>query len=233
MSSTERLRPLAALAAVLALAGGCAHAPPTNGRVAKAMTPLDQYPVRAVERPEQVALAVHPRGALSAAQDAALVGFADLWRQAGGAASVVVESPSGGGPDAQLSAQATVDRLLSLGIAPAALRIAAYDAGPTPGAPVVARFDHLAVDAPDCTKGWDNLVATNDNNVSTHFGCANARNFAVMLADPHDLQGPRAMTPADAGRRANGARQLPQGRDHGLGQGRPGQRRRLAEGEVT
>ena len=203
MSSTERLRPLAVLAALLALAAGCAHAPPTNGRDAKAVMPLDQYPIKAVERPEQVALAVHPHGALSSAQEAALAGFAQTWREAGGEARVTIEAPSAGGPDAQLSAQAAADRLVSLGVAPSALRLGAYDPGPEPGAPVVARFDHLTADAPDCSKGWDNLVATKDNNVSTHFGCANARNFALMLADPHDLQGPRPMTPADAGRRAN------------------------------
>lgn len=202
MWSTERLRPALALAAVLALAGGCAHAPPTNGRVEKALTPLDQYPVRAVERTEDVALAVHAHGALSPAQETALAGFARTWRESGGEASVVIQNPAAAGPDGQLTAQAAADRLVSLGVPATALRLGAYDAGPEPGAPVTARFGRLAVDAPDCSKGWDNLVATKDNTVSSHFGCANARNFAVMLADPRDLQGPRPVTPADAGRRA-------------------------------
>lgn len=203
MSSTERLPSLAALAAVLALAAGCAGAPPTNGRLADAVTPLDQYPVHAVQRPEEVALAVHPRGALSPAQDAALAGFAQSWRDAGGASAVVIQSPSSGGADAQLSAQAAADRLVRLGVDPAALRLGPYDAGPSPDAPVTARFERLAAEGPDCSTGWDNLLSTNGNGVSSHFGCANARNFASMLVDPRDLQGPRPMTPADAGRRAN------------------------------
>lgn len=202
MSSTERLRPVAALAAVLALASACATAPPTNGRDAAATTPLDQYPVRAVERPEELALAVHPHGGLSPAQDAALAGFARTWREAGGVSAVVIQSPSSGGPDAQLSAQAAADRLVSLGVAPAALRLGPYDAGPGPDAAVIARFDRLVADAPDCSTGWDNLTSTRDNGASAHFGCANARNFAAMLADPRDLRAPRPMTPADAGRRA-------------------------------
>ncbi len=201
MWSTKRLPPALAGAALLLCAAACAHAP-TNGRTSQAVTPTDHYPVRAVERREDVALAVHPQGALSAAQEAALAGFVQTWRDAGADAGVVVETPSTGGPDAQLTAQAAADRLVALGVPPAALRLGAFEAGPAPGAPVVARFEHLEASKPDCTKGWDNLVSTMNNDVSSHFGCANARNFAVMLADPHDLQRPRAMTPADAGRRA-------------------------------
>ena len=202
MWSTERLRPAAALAAVLVTAAACAHAPPTNGRVAEVPTPLDQYPVHALEQQENVALAVHARGVLSPAQDAALAGLAHTWREAGGASPVVIQHPAAGGPDAQLTAQAAAGRLVSLGVPPAALRVGPYDAGPEPGAPVTARFSRLTADAPDCSQGWDNLTSTNSNGVSTHFGCATARNFAVMLADPRDLQAPRAVTPADAGRRA-------------------------------
>ena len=206
MSSTDRrLRatPLLLAAAMAALAG-CATPRPDNGRVAQAQapTPLDQYPIRAVERPEELLLSVHPGGALSAAQDDALGRLANSWREAGASSRMVVQSPADGGPDARASAHAAADRLVSLGVAPAALTVTDYDAGPSAGAPVAVRFDRLTAEAPDCMHGWDNLVATKDNNVSTHFGCANARNFAVMLADPRDLNAPRPMTPADAGRRA-------------------------------
>ena len=202
MWSIKRLRPAAALGAALALTAACASAPPPAGFAKAPLTPLDQYPIKAAPQPERLALAVHPQGVLSPAQEAALAGFAQTWRESGGGAPVVVEQASSGGPDAQLTVQATAGRLVSLGVAPEALRLGAYDAGPDPAGPVVARFDHLVVEAPDCSKGWDNLTSTNSNDVSRHFGCANARNFAVMLADPRDLQGPRPMTPADAGRRA-------------------------------
>ena len=210
MWSTERLRPAiapsfvlgAALGAALALSACAAVPPPANGRVEHALTPLDHYPVHAVERGEDVAVAVHPHGALSPAQEAALAGFARSWREAGAAVPVVVSHPAGGGPDAQLTAQAAADRLVSFGVDPAALRLTAYDAGPEPGAPVTARFARLAAEAPDCSRGWDNLTSTLGNDVATHFGCAGAHNFAVMLADPRDLQTLRPMTPADAGRRA-------------------------------
>ena len=204
MWSTDRLRAGAALGCLLLLASACAHAPPpvADGRDAHALTPLDQYPVRAVEREEHVELAVHARGVLSPAQEAALAGFARTWREGGGVSAVIVQHPAAAGPDGRLSAQAAADRLVALGVPAAALRVGPYDSGPEPGAPVLARFDTLAADAPDCSRGWDNLVATQANDVSGHFGCATARNFAVMLADPRDLQGPRAITPADAGRRA-------------------------------
>lgn len=206
MSSTKRLRSFLAIAGVAALAAGCSSAPKpkvaTNGRVTNPVTPLEQYPLKAVERPEQVALSVHAHGVLSPAQETALAGFAQTWREAGGGAPVIVEGPRDGSPDAELSVHAAADKLVALGVAPGALRIGAYDSRGDAAAPVLAHFERLAVDMPDCSKGWDNLVATNSNEVSTHFGCATARNFAAMLADPRDLQGPRPITPADAGRRA-------------------------------
>ena len=111
-------------------------------------------------------------------------------------------APGDGGPDAQLSAQAAADRLVTLGVPPDALRLDVASDVSGPGAPVTARFERLATETPDCNGGWDNLTSTNGNGVSMHFGCAIARNFAAMLADPRDLQGPRLVTPADAGRRA-------------------------------
>jgi len=58
-----------------------------------------------------------------------------------------------------------------------------------PGAVVVAVERALAVQ-PNCP-GWvDYASAPADNRTSPDFGCANASNFAAMVADPHHLGEP-------------------------------------------
>ena len=208
MWSTDRFRVAAALLACAGLATACAgdpsagaRGPISNGRVADSPTPLDHYPLATAEKTQEVALAVHPQGALSPAQQAALAGLAQAWLDAGGPSPLVVQHPASAGPDALLTARAVAGQLTASGVPADALRLGAYE-GPGPGAPVLARFARLDVVPPDCNRGWDNLVSTKDNGVSTHFGCATAHNVAVMLADPRDLQAPRPMDAPDASRRA-------------------------------
>ncbi len=213
MSSIER-RPLRAAAALLlaaslatVLAGCATGGDGPSAQAAKAPpapTPLDQYPLKAVEAPERLQLAVHADGALSPAQEDALARFAAEWREAGGESPFVIETPvnsqEAGDPVAQ--AHRVFARLGALGAAPDGVRLASYDAGGAAGAPLVVRYDRLAAATTDCAGRWDNLVATRDNAVSKHFGCAMSNNMAAMIADPRDLVRARAMTPADSGRRA-------------------------------
>ncbi len=208
MSSIDprRLAPARLAPALLAvLLAGCASAGggPRQAAVPRALNPLEQNPVRAEVRPQELALGVHADGSISPAQDAALARFAASWAAGGRTAGVSVAAPSANGQgDPALQARNVAARLAALGVPDAAIQVDTYDAGGDPAAPVVARFDALQAVAPDCQLKWDNLSSTNSNEVSKHFGCANARNMAAMLADPRDLLNPRAMTPADAGRRA-------------------------------
>ena len=212
MSSIDRSRRRVAAAAGLGAAltwalAGCATAPGPQAKAQArppAATPLDQYPIQLQETPERLALAVHADGAISPAQEAALAAFAQGWREAGGDAPMVVEAPVNGAaaPDPKPQVYRLAARLGALAGGPEAVRLASYDAGGAPGAPIVVRYDRLSPEALDCTSKWDNLVATRDNSVSKHFGCAMSKNMAAMIADPRDLRRPRAMTPADAGRRA-------------------------------
>lgn len=206
MSSIDRLMRAAPALLLLGLAG-CAGSPLRGARAAgpaapPALTPLEQYKPVVAATPERLALAVHPGGALSPGQSAALEQYAADWRDTGTGAPVVVSSPGAAGPDGQMQAQAAADRLVRLGVAPEAIRMAGYDAEGAGAAPVTLSYERLAASAPDCSRNWDNLVSTKSNEVSKHFGCAAATNMAAMIADPRDLQRPRAVTPADAGRRA-------------------------------
>jgi len=54
---------------------------------------------------------------------------------------------------------------------------------------------------PQCGTEWGNLGRTGDNQSASNFGCAVNANLAAQIADPRDIAGPRAMTPASAGRR--------------------------------
>ncbi len=208
MSSTDRTLRRLAPALVLALAmSGCASGGMGGSHATKEPdppTPLDQHPVRLTEAPERLALGVHADGRLSAAQDAALADFAAGWREAVSPGSVVIEVPlnSASPGDPQRQADAAAARLEMMGVPHDQLSFGRYDAKGVAGAPVVARYEQVVAAAQGCDKGWDNLVATGSNKPSARFGCAVNKNLAAMLVDPHDIARPRAMTPADAGRRA-------------------------------
>ncbi len=178
-------------------------APTPPGFVKDAKTPLDQYAVLIDRSPETVALSVHATG-VSAAQHAALQHFAERWRDTGGTEVIVVQAPvnSAEPADAHVAARGVAAVLNALGVPPSRLRIADYDAAGAPGAPVYARYERYEAKGPDCAQGWSNLVATKSNKTSPHFGCAGAANLAAMIADPHDLERPAAIAPADSVRRS-------------------------------
>lgn len=189
--------------ACAAALGGCSNGGPgATPEVADALTPTQQYAVRVSDTPERLALSVHTSG-LSDKQQAALTDFAQRWHESG-ADSIVVESPMNSAQegDPRAAASNVAATLARMGVPEGRVRLSDYDAGGQPGAPVVARFTRLQALGPDCSGHWDNLVSTNSNAVSSHFGCAVTANFAAQLADPRDLAGPAAMQPADGLRRA-------------------------------
>jgi pilus assembly protein CpaD len=192
----------AALSAGLCAAALAACAGPGAPQIADARLPTEQYAVKVADVPERVAVSIHAAG-LSPRQKAALQTFAQRWRDAR-AGVVVVESPMNSAVEAdpRAAANAVAAALVRLGVPAAQLRLAEYDAGGQPGAPVVARYSTLQAIAPDCSGPWGNLVATNDNRVTSRFGCATTANFAAQLADARDLVQPAQAEPSDGVRRA-------------------------------
>ena len=189
---------LVASAACLSL-GACAAG--DKPEIANAKTPLDQYAVRVTETPERLALSVH-RGGLSSKQEAALTDFAQRWHESG-AEAITVETPQNSPEegDPRSTALAVGVALTRMGVPEARIRIIDVDAGGSDKAPVVARYARLQAVGPDCSGHWSNLVATNANAVTSHFGCAVTANFAAQLADARDLARPAASEPADGVRR--------------------------------
>ena len=62
-------------------------------------------------------------------------------------------------------------------------------------------YTRYVAEAPECGAWPDNVGGDYRNLPYANFGCATQRNFAMQVANPADLLGPRTMTPATAERR--------------------------------
>ncbi len=201
MLSIKRLALCGCLFALASVAG-CASTPPAQSARVDAVTPLDQYRIKTHDAPDQLGLTVHA-GGLSAAQHDALAEFAERWRSTGGAL-VTLQVPSDApDPDAARSYVLAAESTLAvLGVPYDHVRTVTYVQGPAPKPLVLASFDTVVADAPDCNGvGWENLSATKNNTVYKRFGCTLVANLAAQIADPRDLRGQTALAPGDNSRR--------------------------------
>lgn len=176
----------------------CVGGPASLGGPAP-LTPTSRYALQVETGLDRIALAVHEEG-LSSNQVAALGDLAQRFA-ASGAGAIVIEAPAGGDPVAVRAAHDTRAALERAGLPSERLRLVSY-AGPDPRAPVLVGFETVQAAVPRCGTAWGNLGRTGDNLSSSNFGCAVSANLAAQIADPRDISAPRAMTPADAGRRS-------------------------------
>jgi len=201
MLSIKRLKLLAGLCA-LTLVCACASKPAVQGARIDAPTPLDQYQIKTHDAPDQVGLTIHAEG-ISAAQHDALAAFAARWKATGGA-MVTLQVPTDA-PDADTArsfAMAAESTLAVLGVPYDRLRTVGYTEGPSPKPLVLASFNAVIADAPDCgAVPWGNLSAVGANAAYNKFGCTLAANLALQVADPRDLRGEVPLAPADNTRR--------------------------------
>jgi pilus assembly protein CpaD len=184
-----------ALASLAACAATDPKAPLTASKL-----PTEHFSAQVEETPEQIALGVHAEG-LSANQQAALADFVGRWRQAGGGV-IVVKAPADAADadQARSMSYAVQSQLQAMGVPSERIQLAAYASGGG-RAPVLASFEKLTAQGPDCSGGWDNLTSTNSNEPYKHFGCALTANIAAQIADPRDLVSPPGLAPADNTRR--------------------------------
>ena len=183
------------LAAGIAVSG-CAS---MSGDINAPITPLSRYALQVEPGLDRIALAVHDQG-LSSNQRAALRDLAARYG-ASGAGQVRIESPAGDDPVAVEQAYAVRTFLQAAGVPGDRIQMAAY-AAPDPRAPVLAGFETLRASVPDCAVEARNMGTRLSNQSSGGFGCAITANMAAQIADPRDILGARAMTPADSGRAA-------------------------------
>jgi pilus assembly protein CpaD len=205
MSSSSSISALlrAAALAGLAFAGltlaGCAHS--DNDLAKSARTPTELYNLKAEDQSDLILLAVHAEG-LSSAQEDALTALAGRWRE-GGARAIQISAPHGlvDSVSAYKAAQAARARLIALGVPPEAINQRSYDAPDDANAPLKIEFMRYEAVVPACGRSWENLTETDANVVQSNFGCAVTANMAAQIADPADINAPRAVESADAGRR--------------------------------
>lgn len=193
------MRASASAVLVLALGLGAAGCASMEAGPVAPLTPLSRYSMRVEPGLDRIALAVHEQG-LSANQHAAIGQLADRYG-ASGYGWLTVEAPAGDDPVAAGQAYAVRAALQAAGVPAERIQMAAYSA-PDPRAPVLAGFETLRAVIPDCSAEARNLGPRFSNQSSFGFGCAVTSNMAAQIADPRDILGARAMTPADSGRAA-------------------------------
>jgi pilus assembly protein CpaD len=131
---------------------------------------------------------------------------------------LVMSTPSGANDGAARTAQATRMALVDKGVPYAAISGSTYDATGRAGAPIMLSFTRFEAVPPPCKPVWsESLAKTFTNQVSENFGCSINANLAAMIADPADLNGPRAADPRDASRRDSVLDKYREGQPTGAG----------------
>lgn len=87
-------------------------------------------------------------------------------------------------------------RLMGAGIPASALAMLPGDASGTDS--VTFRYDRFHMSVPECGDWSSNPSINRSNNVHSNFGCAQQRDFGLMVADPADLVRMRDALPTDA-----------------------------------
>lgn len=190
---TSRVRTLAGLGLAAGLAA-CASPPP--GAQLDPRLPTEIYRAEVEDEPHEVALAVHGWG-LSQNQAAALADFAAGWHATGGAL-IHIHVPTAGEPaTARRFGEMVRDELSDQGVPDGAMQM--VESGEA-GVLRVGYVRRVAV-VPECGVQWSDLRKSATNQVQPNFGCAVTANMAAMIENPRDIDRPRDLAPADAGRR--------------------------------
>ncbi len=163
------------------------------------VTPSQIYSMQAEQAPYEILLGQHSDG-LSDHQRSALTDYAREYIEAGGE-QIVIRTPADGGEAASRMAQQARAVLQAAGLHDAEVSLDVYTAD-KPGAPIKLVYDRWRAKPIACGRSWNSLTSTRDNQVQSNFGCAETANMAVQIADPRDINGPRTMDNADAGRRS-------------------------------
>jgi len=189
------------LAVLVACASLSACASKVPGRIDKAETPTEHFPLTAKEQPHEIALAIHANG-VSTTQAAALSGFVEDWRAAGGGI-ITIQAPVAGADPALAGrmGDSVTDALIAIGVDQSAIQLLGYDAQGSAVAPIRVSYQALEAVVAPCGLKWGNLSSSATNQVQQNFGCAVTANMAAQIANPADILAPQGLTPVDAGRR--------------------------------
>jgi len=188
------LRTLAILGAASALAA-CG----TTGtdKTELALSPTQQFPLKATTAPTGIQLQPHAKG-LSAAQMDGLRGLVSDWRQAGDG-MIVVEIPACACDDAAQAGYDAYDALQAMGVPERSIRLLGYETNP--GGPIRVSYQRVRANIEKCNESWGDLTKTGSNRPYANFGCVTNSNIAAMIDNPADILRPRTSDPASSQRR--------------------------------
>jgi pilus assembly protein CpaD len=194
-----------ALAAML-LSGGSNGLDP-GGHVAgwTMISPEQRHPIIVSEEPATHSVRV-ARGSngLTPRQRADVAEFIGRYRAAdAGNSRLSIAVPSGSSNEiSALKAVADVREIAyDFGIDESRIAVNPYSSHHARDAAIRVSYTRYVAEAPECGLWPTNLGDDARNLPYPNLGCATQRNFAMQVANPADLLGPRTMTPAVAERR--------------------------------
>jgi pilus assembly protein CpaD len=188
--------------ALAALLAACSTAGTPKTAEHAAITPVEQYPLKARALPGELKIAAHAEG-LSVAQRDALAELADRWVESGGGEVTVRAPSSGADPRAvDVTSRQAVEYLGAMGVPSGRIHRVGYEPAAGSEAPIVIAYATYRAVVPRCGLQWENLSSNGQNRPMGNFGCAVNANMAAQIADPADIAGPRELDSPDAGRRA-------------------------------
>ena len=163
----------------------------------------ERYPIKVTRSMARLDVDVDGAKRLAGDDRARVAQFARDYRARSSGAMIVARPDGGPNHVAAATKVASIQReLREAGVPPAAISYRIYQAGASDrAAPVILTYETFEAISPECGNWQQNTANTYTNRPYPDFGCATQQNLAAMVADPRDLVEPRAMTPADAGRR--------------------------------
>ena len=169
------------------------------------MEASDRHPIVVTQEPARLTVRV-PRGSsgLTYQQHSQVTDFLAKYRaRDAGNSKLVIAVPSGTANEvAAIQAAAQLRHLIrEAGFDDGSLSIEPFSDRANAQPPIRLSYLRHVVEAPDCGHYPENLAENRRNEPSANFGCASQRNFALQIANPADLVGPRTMTPRSAERR--------------------------------
>lgn len=193
-----RLPAVAAVVGLAVLVSGCAD------RVVTGSVPDDyrtRHPIVVAEGQKSIDIpvAMGDEG-LTRGQSEVIAGFVDEYRRAS-TGIIQIQTPKGSVNDgAAASAAGEIRRLMvRMGVPKNKILHARFATGSGDPAPIRLTYNAVTAQTSPCGE-WpaDMTLNTTQNDNYYNFGCASQRNLAAQIANPHDLLGPRRMTPPDA-----------------------------------
>lgn len=188
----------ALLSATALLAASCASV--FNGPE-HAQTVTETHPISVDSQTVTLTINVDPTiNELSDMDRARLRAFADAYMRSGHG-PLAITAPSGTPQDFEGQELAADVRkaLNDAGVPWSSLPGATYRTGGNPeGDALIVSYTRYVATASQCGL-WSGIKAREYRNLSSpNYGCATQNNIAAMLADPHDLVAPAALSPRDA-----------------------------------